>query len=179
MLKALRDGDHQAFQVVYLHYATPIKDFLTVLTRSEEDAREITQDVFANIWEKRDQIDPEKSIKGYLYTSARNAALKLFEHRKVRDKYAETSSYSSDEALFSDEILIAEETRILIEIAVSRMPPQRKKIFELSREEGLKSTEIAERLNLSRHTVDNHLAAAKKDIKEFISALILLLMIQQ
>ena len=177
ILHALRNGDHRAFQEIYLHYATPIKEFLTVLTRSEEDAREITQEIFVAIWEKHDQIDPQKSIKGYLYTIARNSALKLFERQKVRDKYVQANADASDDSIASDELMIAEETRLLIEIAISRMPAQRKKIFELNRNEGLKSSEIAEKLNLSRHTVDNHLAAAKKDIKEIIAAFIVMILL--
>lgn len=178
VLTALRDGDHDAFRKVYLHYVTPIKDFLTILTRSEEEAEEITQDVFVNVWEKREKIDPRKSIKGYLYTIARNSALNLFEQRKVRSKYADSPLSKPDDYYASDEILIADETQLLIEIAVSRMPEQRRKIFELSRKEGLKSTEIAEKLALSRHTVDNHLAAAKKDIRELIALFLLLFIIQ-
>jgi RNA polymerase sigma-70 factor (ECF subfamily) len=168
-LEALRNGDHEVFQEVYLHYASPVKDFLAILTRSEEQAQELTQDIFVAVWEKRERIDPAKSFKGYLYTIARNAAFKLFEQRKVHERYVKTPTYADIESYSPDDELIAGETAILIDIAIERMPPQRKKIFEMSRLEGLKATEIAERLNLSRHTVDNHLAAAKKDLKELLA----------
>lgn len=176
-LEALRNGDQDVFRVIYLHYATPVKDFLQLLTRSEDEAKEITQEIFVTIWEKRAQINPEKSFKGYLYTIARNAAFKLFEQKKVHDRYL-SNSYPQAEYYSSDEKLIAEETEILMQIAINRMPPQRKKIFEMSRGEGLKSTEIAERLNLSRHTVDNHLAAAKKDLKDLLMLFAALFVIQ-
>ena len=173
-LDALRRGDHEVFREVYLHYASPVNDFLLMLTRSEEEARELTQDIFVAVWEKRTLINPEKSFKGYLYTIARNAAFKLFEQKKVHDRYVKTPTYADVESYSLDDQLIAEETAILVDIAIQRMPPQRKKIFEMRRGEGLKSTEIAERLNLSRHTVDNHLAAAKKDLKELLTLFVFL-----
>ena len=178
MLEALREGDHDAFREVYLHYATPIRDFLALLTRSTDQAEEITQEVFVQVWEKRERINPSRSIKGYLYTIARNSALNLFEQQKVRSRYAASPLSRPEDYYASDEILIADETRLLIEIAVSRMPEQRRRVFELSRHEELKSTEIAERLGISRHTVDNHLAAAKKDIRELLSLFLLLFVIQ-
>jgi RNA polymerase sigma-70 factor (ECF subfamily) len=87
----------------------------------------------------------------------------------VHERYVKTPTYADVESYSLDDQLIAEETAILIDIAIERMPPQRKKIFEMSRLEGLKSTEIAEQLNLSRHTVDNHLAAAKKDLRDLLT----------
>ena len=177
-LEALRVGDHDAFRTVYLHYATPIRDFLTLLTRSADEAEEITQEVFVQVWEKRERIDPRKSIKGYLYTIARNSALNLFEQQKVRSRYTDSPLSRAEDDWASDELLIAEETELLIEIAVSRMPEQRRRVFELSRREELKSTEIAERLGISRHTVDNHLATAKKDIRELLSLFMLLFVLQ-
>lgn len=178
VLTALRQGDHGAFREVYLHYATPVRDFLTLLTRSADQAEEITQEIFITLWEKRERIDPDKSIKGYLYTIARNSALKLFEQQKVRSRYAASPANRPDDESASDQILIAEETELLIEIAVSRMPDQRRRVFELSRKEGLKSTEIAERLGISRHTVDNHLATAKKELRQLISLFLLLFIAQ-
>lgn len=168
-LLALREGDHEVFREVYLHYASPVKDFLQILTRSEEEAEELTQEIFVSVWEKRARIDPAKSFKGYLYTIARNAAFKLFERRKVHERYVQTPTYVDPASYTLDDELIAAETALLVDIAIERMPAQRRKVFEMSRSEGLKAVEIADRLGLSRHTVDNHLAAAKKDLKELLA----------
>ena len=178
LLRALCRGEHGAFREIYLSYVTPVKEFLKLLTRSEEDAEEITQDVFITIWEKHHQINPDKSFKGYLYTIARNAALRLFERKKVHEKYVHSPISRPLDSSPSDEYLIAEETELLIEIAVSRMPAQRRKIFEMNRNEGLKSNEIAEKLNLSKYTVDNHLYAARKDIRQIIAMFMLFFMSQ-
>lgn len=177
-LDALRNGDSEVFRAIYLHYASPVRDFLEILTRSKEEAEELTQEIFVSVWEKRARIDPRKSFRGYLYTIARNAAFKLFEQKKVRDKYVDAPHHAPFDAYSPDQRLIAEETELLIRMAVERMPPQRKKIFEMSHDQGLKSTEIAERLNLSRHTVDNHLAIAKKNLKELLTLFFALFVVQ-
>ena len=174
-LEALRQGDHTAYREVYLHYITPITRFLKLLTASEHDAEEIAQEVFINVWEKRERIDPAGNIKSFLYAIARNAALDHFKHKKVRQKYADNILATADEdSVSSEEIVIAKETEILIRIAVERMPKQRRTIFSLSRYEGLSNDEIAARLNISKNTVENHLTSAKKDIREVIAFFILL-----
>ena len=63
-LLALKLGDHGAFDKVYKSYYKPLKDFLVVLTRSDNDAHDIAQRVFMEMWEKRDRIDPAKNKKG-------------------------------------------------------------------------------------------------------------------
>ena len=174
-LEALRGGDHQAFQQVYLHYAGSIRKFLQVLVRSEEEAREITQEVFVALWEKRERIDPRKNIKSYLYMVARNTALNYFEHKKVHDKYYAARMHEIEASLPSDEILISKETELLIEMAVSRMPEQRKKIFRMRRYEDLSVEEIARQLGLSKKTVESHLLSAKRDLREVIAVFMLFL----
>jgi RNA polymerase sigma-70 factor (ECF subfamily) len=170
ILKSLKAGNHDAFKEVYLHYADPVFHFLKLLTRSEEDAKEITQEVFIQLWEKRDRVDPEKSIKGYLYTVARNAALNFFEHKKVYTKYVTfVHCLQEERAASSEEIIMARETATLIDAAVSRMPTQRQKVFLLSREEGLSMDEIARQLHISKNTVESHLSTAKREIREILT----------
>ncbi|MDR2414390.1 MAG: RNA polymerase sigma-70 factor [Odoribacteraceae bacterium] len=169
MLVLLRDGSHAAYEEIYLHYADSVHRFIEQLTRSGEAAREITQEIFVQLWERRAQVDPARSFKGYLFTIARNAAINFIEHQKVRGKYLEYSLHNNNESVGpSDEAMIASETALLVEIAVSRMPRQRKKIFLMNHEEGLNPGAIAERLHVSKHTVESHLATAKKEIKKML-----------
>lgn len=172
-LTALRRGDHEAYKNVYLHYIDPVIEFLKMLTKSDCDAEEIAQDVFVSLWEKRDKIDPQKNIRGYIYTYARNEALNYFKRKKVENKYLH---FTGNEAKFyesSDDIIVARETEILIRIAIDRMPSRRKEIFEMSRFEGLPNEKIAERLDISKNTVENHLTHANRDIRKLLYLLLL------
>lgn len=178
LLTALRLGDHTAYEKIYLHYASSVKNFLRTLTRSHEVAKEITQEVFITLWEKRDKIDPCKNISGYLYTIAKNAALKHFRDNKlVKDEISAAVDPFENNST-PDEIIIGKEKEILIEIAISRMPPQRKKIYELSRIEGLSNAEIAKKLGISKNTVENHITSALKDLREVIAVFISLIFLQ-
>lgn len=175
-LNELREGSHEAYRTIYLTYKESIEFFLFKLTRSEEEAREITQEIFVNVWEKRRQVDTAKSIKSYLYSIAKNSALNYFAHQKVVERYHTANPFTEEAGCVSDEQLIARETELLIEIAVSRMPKQRRRIFELSQYEGLSNEEIATRLEMNKLTVANHLANARKDIKDILTLFFILFM---
>lgn len=79
-IEALQHGDHQAFEKVFLGYFDKVKYFLNGLLRSEADAEELAQDIFVNLWQNREAIDPQKSFNTYLYTIARNTALNYLKH---------------------------------------------------------------------------------------------------
>ena len=176
LLKCLREGDHEAYRTVYMHYSTPLTHFLTALTRSVEEAKEITQDVFVKLWEKRESVDPGRNIRTYLYTMAKNAVMNHFDHNQVKQRFQQSAFVADNQANYaSDEILIARETEILIELAVSRMPKKRREVFELSRKEGMSNEMIAQKLHLSKETVAAHLSYARKDIREVIALLLLFL----
>jgi len=178
LLIDLRGGDPSAFETVYLHYAGPVKNFLTALTRSDEAGDEITQEVFVTLWEKRDRIDPERGISGYLYTIAKNYAFKYLSKGKHLVYESDGVAEPSDLERSPAEILIQKEKELLVEIAIRRMPTQRRKIFEMSRKEGLSNGEIAEKLNLSKNTVENHITSALKDLREVLTFFMLLLLIK-
>ena len=169
ILYALRNGEAEAYRVVYLHYITPIRDFLTPLLRSADDAEEMAQDILLNLWENRAKIDPEKNIKSYLFTIARNAALDHFRHKQVQQKYAVEYQHHGEKDVSGDEILDAKESELLVRIVYSRMPPQRQKVFELSRWEGLTYEQIAQQLKISRKAVEYHISAALKEIKKILT----------
>lgn len=171
-LSALRSGSHDAYREVYLHHIDSVLDFLKALTKSDDEAEEIAQEVFISLWEKRDKIDPTRNIQGYIYTYARNAVLNWLKRKKVEDKYIEFAANAAHDYVTSDELVIASETELLIRIAVERMPAQRKAIFKMSRFEGLSNDEIAARLNISKNTVENHITTGIKDIRRILGIFI-------
>ncbi len=168
-IEALQNGDHKAFEEVFLAYFDKVKCFLTGILRSESDAEELAQDIFVKLWMNHTSINPNKGFSFYLYTIARNTALNHLKHKLIEENFRKTFDDLDEGVDSSDEILYAKEIGLLVEMAVYRMPAQRRKIYQMSREKGVSNSEIAEELGVSKKTVENQLSLALQDIKRVIS----------
>lgn len=167
-LARLRAGDHSAFEEVFFAYFEKVKYFISALTKSPDVAEELAQEIFVNLWEHRDKINPDKNFNAYIYTIARNGVYNYAKSRTVRDRYVQSVS-DEDSPADAEEIIVAKETELLIEIAVSRMPKQRRRIFELSRNNGLSNEDIARELGITRNAVDKQLRLALSDVRNVIA----------
>ena len=173
-IEALQNGNHEAFEEIFLAYFDKVKCLLNGLSRSESDAEELTQDIFVKLWMNRQSINPGKAFSTYLYTIARNTALNYLKHKLVEENYKNSfNDLDVESADGSDEILFAKEIRLLVEMTVCRMPAQRRRIYQMSREGGLSNSEIAEKLELSKKTVENQISLALQEIKRVISAFLI------
>ena len=173
-IEALQNGDHKAFEEVFLAYFDKVKHLLTGLLRSESDAEELAQDIFVKLWINHTSIDPNKAFNTYLYTITRNTALNHLKHKLVEENYKNSfNSLDEEKSDSSDEILFAKEISLLVEMAVCRMPVQRRKIYQMSRDNGIPNNEIAEELGISKKTVENQLSLALQEIKRVISAFLI------
>ena len=142
-----------------------VKAFIFGYVKSDADAEELAEEVFVGLWIGRERLDPARSLSSYLHTVARNAALNFLRHKLVRfgSPIAEGES-----TVTGEEELIARETALLIEMAVEKMPAQRREIYRLSRVEGLRNEEIADLLSITKTNVESHLSLALKDIRKVI-----------
>lgn len=174
-LEALQRGSHKAFETVFIAYYAKVKAFIYGYVKSAPDAEELAEDLFVSLWVKHREIDTAKSFDSLLHTMARNAAINFLKHKYVQDTYLNTlqnQEYSST----SEEDLIAKELGLLIEHTVGRMPEQRKKIYTMSRNEGLSNEEIATELKTTKRNVESQLSLALKEIRKAISCLLLSLL---
>jgi RNA polymerase sigma-70 factor (ECF subfamily) len=164
----LRDGDQQAFETLYLKYMPAIRKFLTVLTRSDDAGHEIAQDVFVRLWKRLKYVDPDKDIGNYLYKIARNEAFRHLDGlKRVKTEYfAAYEQQYEDTGAIPDQEYIAREMELIVDIAVSRMSPRQRSVYELSRKEKMNNTDIAKLLNISKNTVENHITTALNDIRK-------------
>ena len=174
-LEAFQDGNHKAFETIFIAYYNKTKTFIDGYIKSEPDAEELTEDLFVNLWINRHSIDTSRSFNSYLHTIARNAAINFLKHKYVCDAYLnnnQETGYSST----SEEDLIAKELEMLIDELVGGMPEQRRMIYTLSRNEGLSNAEIAERLNTTKRNVESQLSLALKEIRKVISCFLVSLL---
>lgn len=142
-------------------------------TRSKDSAEEVVQDVFVNLWEKRFTLVVNSSLRAYLFTAVRNQSLNYLKHLQVINEY---NSYYSD--MLNDagyyyslsqetgaSLLMASELEKKIEEAVDSLPKECRRIFLLSRHDGLKNQEIADELGISVNTVQKQMSIALGRLK--------------
>lgn len=173
-------GDEQAFELLYRKLYVKLCAFSNKFLNDPDAAQEIVQDVFTKIWEGREGIDPEASIKSYLFKIAQNLSINTLRRKKVESRYIEIYKliYIEQDEYSSLESLIAKDLEEDIINSIAKLPLQCRKIFELSRSEGLKYKEIAETMNISIKTVEAQMSKAFRSLRieltEYLPILILL-----
>lgn len=170
LLEKLSKGDEKAFDKVFITYFPRLRFFLCGILADENEAENIAQDIFYRLWQNRSKLIEIKNLNAYLFRFAKNAAINHLDrnilHRNFVEKFQENDySLHIDEA---DEILIANEMQQSINDTIDNMPPQRQEIFRMSRMEGMSNQEIAQKLSLSKRTVETHISAALADLRKKI-----------
>lgn len=161
-------GEMSTFQELYSLYYIPLCVYAKQYTRSKEIAEEIVQDTFLNIWELKGQFKITTSLKAYLYTAIRNQCLNHLKHLQVVEEYniyyTQLLQDAQDYYLLSQEtgasIMIANELEKSIMEAIETLPDSCRKIFLMSRFEGLKHQDIANKLGVTLHTVHKQISIA-------------------
>ncbi len=149
-----------------MKYFPKVKYFITHLIKSEAIAEELSQDIFVKIWSHKEKFNKVSNFNSYIYRMAKNAVINHFEHQYIEENYVQNYILPGETGI--EEEYYAKELELLIQLSINNMPPQRKKIYQMSRIEGLKNEEIAQKLNLSKKTIENHLNLALKEIKKTI-----------
>jgi RNA polymerase sigma-70 factor, ECF subfamily len=174
-------GDEQAFELLFRKFYDRLCAFANKFLNDPEEAQEIVQEVFAKIWEGRDLIDPEDSLKSYIFKITQNLSLNKLRRNKVESRYTEIYKlvYIENLDFSSHETLVARELEDNIADSISKLPPECRKIFELSRTEGLKYGEIAESLHISVKTVEAQMSKALRllrvELKDYLMIILLAL----
>lgn len=162
-------SDRDAFRELFEELNPALLRFAWRYTRDADTSRDIVQDAFLKVWEKRETLDPSKSILGFMYTMVRNRALNL-----ARDSHY-TNSVDADEVIIEDVPSPDEEAdfAVLEEKVfewIESLPKRRREAFKLSRFEGLTHAEIAVVMNLTPRTVNTHLMLALRDLRGKLKA---------
>ena len=153
--------DDIAFERLFKEHFKALHAYANVMLRDDEMAEEMVQNVFLKLWEKRDDLNVEVSVKAYLYKMVHNACLNHFKHTKTKAKYEDYATYSlpSEEESAAKKLEL-KELEARISEALNELPQQCRIIFQMSRFEELKYKEIAEQLGLSIKTVENQMGKA-------------------
>ena len=168
LVRNIAMGDHASYKQIFLKYFPKVKYFIAHFVKSETIAEDLTQEIFVKLWENRLKLVSVQSFNSYIYRMAKNATLNYIEHKDVEKKYIE-QQYENELGQSIEDEIYARELELLVQLTVNHMSSQRKRVYQMSRDEGLKNEEIAEQLNISKKTVENHLNIALKEIRKTIS----------
>jgi RNA polymerase sigma-70 factor, ECF subfamily len=163
----IRNGDTGQFESLFRSSYVSLVRYARTMIKDHDTAEEIVQDLFFRLWQDKEKLNIESSLNGYLFRSVHNRCLHYIEHARVVERHAEEMSYQQTESIESpSDILNYKELQEKVARIIERLPERCGKIFTMSRFEGLKYTEIAEKLSVSVKTVEANMGRALKEFRK-------------
>jgi len=166
IVEQLKDGSKDAFRLIYDRYGIKIYRFALSYLKSEHDAEELVQEVFLKLWDKREKLNSLLNIQAFIYKIAVNSIYDFIRRKNVEQAFL---SFAEGKTELTDETwqeIIFNDMLAQINSLMEKMPEQRRKIFKMSKENGLSNDEIAVTLGLSKRTVENQIYRATAFLKE-------------
>ncbi|MDF1559763.1 MAG: RNA polymerase sigma-70 factor [Bacteroidales bacterium] len=169
IIRRIRNGDKQEFEKLFRSSYVSLVRYAKTLLRDYDTAEEIVQELFFRLWQDREKLNIESSLNGYLFRSAHNRSLHYIEHQQVVSRHAgEVAAVTLNASEPVTEAIYYSELQERITVVLERLPERCRMIFRMSRFEGLKYNEIAEKLSVNVKTVE---ADMGKALREFRKAL--------
>jgi RNA polymerase sigma-70 factor (ECF subfamily) len=161
----LRQGDETAFDEIFRAWYPSLVRTAESIARSRAVAEEIVQDVMLELWRRRESLARDTSPQAYLFQSTRNRALNHVRHERVERKVEPVLTARSDIDASAPAELVEEEIEVALRSAVAELPERCREVFELSRNSGLKYSEIAAVLGISVKTVEAQMGKALRSLR--------------
>jgi len=181
LLQNLKAGDERAFEMVFKNYYAHLVLLAQKYLGDRDLSENVVQSVFVKMWEERTSMEI-RSLRGFLVVAVRNKCTNELKHQQVVRQYEKQNEGEEDGVwlTFSENVYLQQINRVIDEL-----PTQRRKIFKMSRMDGLKYREIAEQLNISPKTVEVQMGKALKYLrdqlrplkKQLLATLLLLVML--
>lgn len=181
LIDLLKKGDAEAFEKVFKTYFKNLHAYALYILKKNESAREVIQQVFYKIWEKRISLNIHTSMKAYLYKSVYNECMLQLKKKKNKEAYLSyiLKQDTNKLAQGASEKIETTDLEIRLQKALNELPEQCRTIFQLNRFEGLKYHEVASQMGLSLKTIENQMGKALKRLRialaEFLPLIIYLL----
>jgi RNA polymerase sigma-70 factor (family 1) len=167
VLALLKEGQERAFDCLYIRYRNKLVGVAFARTRSKEQAEEIVQDVFVDLWQKRETLVIHHTFSAYVFTAVKYKVLDHIARLKVKDRYVQEMEKFSAAALNVTELQIDfNELDYHLNKSINDLPEKCREVFRMSRFEHYTVNEIAARLNVSPDTAKYHIAHALKTLRQ-------------
>lgn len=165
LFAGLKDGEERAFEKLFRNYYAALCYYASTILQNDGAAEEIVQEFFVRFWEKRGEIEIETSLKNYFFRSVKNLCLNQIKHEHIKLQHAKKVISEAESTEYNNhfqEVNLQKD----IEESIAALPEKRREIFRLSREEGLKYREIADKLNISVKTVETQMGLAIRSLRD-------------
>jgi len=170
IVRRIRQGDVKQFESLFRSSYVSLVRYAKTLVKDHDTAEEIVQDLFFRLWQDKEKINIESSLNGYLFRSVHNRCLHLIEHNKVVEKHFKEMTYRLNENTETPaEIIQYNELQLKVARILERLPEKCGRIFCMNRFEGLKYSEIAEKLAISVKTVEANMGRALREFRKALT----------
>ncbi len=189
LLKKVREGNEEAFELIFFNYYNKLCIYANFLLKSKETAEEVVQDVLLKLWETRHKLDITVSLRAYLYRAVHNKSVNHITCLRTREKHLKnmTDDINMKPIIYplSNNYpianLISKELEDEIEKALNALPEKCRTIFKLCRFENLSYQDVAKKMNISVNTVKTQMKRAfekfRQVLKEYLPVIILFTLI--
>lgn len=166
LMVLLKAGDHEAYAEIYRRYHVLLYLYAYKKLNDKEAAKDLIQEIFLNLWNKRESYTITTDVASYLYRATRNRAFDIFAHKKVEQQYLDSmQNFLDTDTSTTDHLLRHNEITAIIEREIQQMPKGMREVFELSRKHYLSHKEIAEQLDMSEEAVNKQIKRALKTLR--------------
>jgi len=170
IIRRIRMGDKKEFETLFRTSYNSLVRYAQTILKDYDTSEEIVQELFFRLWQDKEKLKVESSLKGYLFRSVHNRCLHYIEHQKVVDRHAgEIASVTSEISEPVTEAIYYSELQAKVTKVLERLPERCGEIFRMSRFDGLKYNEIAEKLSVSLKTVEANMGRALKEFRKALA----------
>lgn len=172
LIERFINGDQTAYELLFRFYYPGLVTFVSRIISDRDEAEEIVQDFFVNVWTARKSIYQSSSLKSYFFVSVKNRAFNYLKKEQIREKtLGKLKELVEEDFLFQPDLFVESELRQQIAKAMEKLPARIREVFMMSRFKGLSNIEIATQLELSKRTVETQISNALKilrnELKEY------------
>lgn len=168
LLQMMKQQDSKAFEAIYLRYEMPLLRYAIRMTGNKEEAADILQEIFVSLWNRREVIHFDYSLKAWLYQAVRFQSAKFIKRHQRKDELLQELVDLSSAVDVNNPLanLEQQELAATLQATINNMPVKMKEVFVLSREEQLSHREISHKLNIAESTVKKQVQKALRFIRE-------------
>ncbi|WP_299781572.1 RNA polymerase sigma factor [uncultured Formosa sp.] len=166
LINRLKVGDEAAYKHLYKLYYSELCNYINTISGSMDVSKDIVQQAYIKVWNKRESLSIEYSLKKYMFRIAYNLFIDLKREHTKNNLLIEQLKYQVVNDMVESPAVDFDKMLHLLITEVDKLPEQCKKVFLLGKKDGLKYREISEELNISIKTVERHMTKALKRLRE-------------